>query len=150
RHYRDLVEVGRRHHRTAHRDRAAAERARTAMTRVLIVIAGLIGAAGIVLAALGAHGGDLPRLVTASSILLFHAPVILAVVLLNDRGLVQRQLAMTAGIGFATGAVLFAGDLTVRDLAGHALFPMAAPTGGTILIASWLLMTLAGLARRRP
>jgi uncharacterized membrane protein YgdD (TMEM256/DUF423 family) len=125
------------------------------MTRALIVVAGIMGGAGIVLAALGAHGAegagsDLHRLAPASSMLLFHAPVILAVVLLNDRGLVQRHLAVTAAIGFAAGAALFAGDLTMRDLAGRALFPMAAPTGGTILIASWTLLALAGLARRRP
>jgi uncharacterized membrane protein YgdD (TMEM256/DUF423 family) len=124
------------------------------MTRALIVVAGIMGAAGIVLAALGAHdaeraGSDLPRLATASSMLLFHAPVILAAVLLNDRGLVRRRLAVTATIGFAAGAALFAGDLTMRDLAGRALFPMAAPTGGTILIASWALLALAGLAARQ-
>ena len=33
---------------------------------------------------------------------------------------------------------LFAGDLTLRQYAGHGLFPMAAPTGGTLLIVSWL------------
>ena len=121
------------------------------MSRALIAIAGLMGAAGIVLAALGAHGGDLPRLVSASSMLLFHAPVILAVVLLNDRGLVERHFAVVAAIAFAVGAALFATDLTVRDFAGHALFPMAAPSGGTILITSWILLALAGLmARPKP
>jgi uncharacterized membrane protein YgdD (TMEM256/DUF423 family) len=123
------------------------------MTRALIVIAGLLGAAGIVLAAMGAHGAEragteLPRLATASSMLLFHAPVILAVVLLRDRGLVQRLLALVAAIGFAAGAALFAGDLAMRDLAGHALFPMAAPSGGTALIASWVVLALAGLVAR--
>jgi uncharacterized membrane protein YgdD (TMEM256/DUF423 family) len=122
------------------------------MTRAPIAIAGLMGAAGIVLAALGAHGSDLPHLATASSMLLFHAPVILALLLLlRDRQLVQRQLAIAAAIGFAVGATLFAGDLTVRDFLGHALFPMAAPSGGTILIGSWILLALAGLtARQRP
>ena len=124
------------------------------MTRALIAVAGIMGAAGMVLAALGAHGaeragGDLARLATASSMLLFHAPVILAAVLLDDRGLVQRHLAVAAAIGFAAGATLFAGDLTMRDLAGHALFPMAAPTGGTVLIASWVLLALSGLAARQ-
>jgi len=119
------------------------------MTRALIAIAGLIGAAGIMLAARAAHGGDAPHLVTASSMLLFHAPVILAVVLLDDRALVQRHLAISAAIGFAAGAALFAGDLTSLDLAGHSLFPLAAPTGGTILIASWVLLTVAGLAARQ-
>jgi len=118
------------------------------MTRVFILIAGVMGGAGIVLAALGAHGSDLARLTTAASMLLFHAPVILALVLLKDRALVQRQLATAAAIGFAAGAALFAGDLTVRDLLGHALFPMAAPSGGTILIGSWMLLALAGLVAR--
>jgi uncharacterized membrane protein YgdD (TMEM256/DUF423 family) len=118
------------------------------MTRALIVVAGLMGAAGIVLAALGAHDSDLARLTTASSMLLFHAPVILALLLLRDRQLVQRHLAIAAAIGFVAGAALFASDLTVRDLFGHALFPMAAPSGGTILIASWILLALAGLVAR--
>jgi uncharacterized membrane protein YgdD (TMEM256/DUF423 family) len=119
------------------------------MNRALIVIAGLMGVAGIVLAALGAHGGDLPRLVTASSMLLFHAPVILAAVLLRDRQLVQRHIAIAAAFGFAGGAILFASDLAARDLAGHALFSMAAPTGGTILIGAWTLLAFAGLVARR-
>jgi uncharacterized membrane protein YgdD (TMEM256/DUF423 family) len=119
------------------------------MTRALIAIAGLMGAAGIVLAALSAHGSDLPHLATASSMLLFHAPVILALVLLKDRELAQRQLAIAAAIGFTVGALLFAADLTVRDFFGHALFPMAAPSGGTILIGSWVLLTLAGLVAGR-
>jgi len=119
------------------------------MNRALIVTAGLMGAAGIALAAMGAHGADLPRLVTASSMLLFHAPVILAAVLLRDRQLVQRHVAIVAAIGFAAGAILFASDLAARDLAGHALFAMAAPTGGTILIGAWIVLAFAGLVARR-
>ena len=119
------------------------------MSRALIVIAGLMGAAGIVLAAMGAHGSDLSRLVTASSMLLFHGPVILATVLLADRRLVQRHIAIAAVIGFAAGAILFASDLAARDLAGHALFAMAAPTGGTILIGAWVLLAFAALVARR-
>ena len=50
---------------------------------------------------------------------------------------------LAAGIGFVLAAALFAGDLTMRHFAGHGLFPMAAPTGGTLLIASWLALALA-------
>ncbi len=110
----------------------------------------MIGAAGVLLAALGAHGGDLVHLASASSMLLFHAPVILTLALLRNRELVQQQLATAAAVGFVAGAALFASDLTVRDLLGHALFPFAAPTGGTTLIVSWLLLAVAGLAARRP
>ncbi len=113
------------------------------MIRALVVAASLMGAAGIVLAALGAHGADRTRLATASSMLLFHAPVILAVALLTAQRLVQQQLAAVAAIGLVAGSALFASDLALRDLAGHALFPMAAPTGGTILIAGWLVLALA-------
>ena len=46
-------------------------------------------------------------------------------------------------------AGLFAGDLTLRQYAGHGLFPMAAPTGGTLLIASWLALAVAAAWPRR-
>ena len=46
-------------------------------------------------------------------------------------------------------AALFAGDLTLRQYAGHGLFPMAAPTGGTLLIVSWLALAVAAAWPRR-
>jgi uncharacterized membrane protein YgdD (TMEM256/DUF423 family) len=33
----------------------------------------------------------------------------------------------------------------MRALAGHRLFPMAAPSGGVILIASWLALAVAAV-----
>jgi len=115
---------------------------------LLIVVAGLMGAAGVVLAAMGAHRAAAGTLSSAAYMLLFHAPVILAVVLLRDRGLVQPMLAFAAGVGFIAGAGLFAADVTLRELAGQRLFPMAAPAGGIILIASWLALALSALTSR--
>jgi uncharacterized membrane protein YgdD (TMEM256/DUF423 family) len=40
---------------------------------------------------------------------------------------------------------LFSGDLALRAFAGHRLFPMAAPTGGIILIAAWLALAAAAV-----
>ena len=37
----------------------------------------------------------------------------------------------------------------LRQYAGQGLFPMAAPTGGTLLIASWLVLALSALWPRR-
>ena len=54
-----------------------------------------------------------------------------------------ESAAIAAGFGFVVASVLFAGDLTLRQFAGHSLFPMAAPTGGTLLIVSWLLLLVA-------
>jgi uncharacterized membrane protein YgdD (TMEM256/DUF423 family) len=111
--------------------------------RLLIGLAGLMGACGVVLAALSAHGADAARLVPASSMLLFHAAAVLGTVALMLRGPLRGVLALVPAWGFVAGAALFAGDLTLRQFAGHALFPMAAPTGGTVLIASWLALAVA-------
>jgi uncharacterized membrane protein YgdD (TMEM256/DUF423 family) len=117
--------------------------------RILIILAGVMGADGVVLAAASAHQGDATRLAAASSMLLFHATAVLAVAALIERGLIHVRIGLTAAWGFVVAAALFAGDLTMRQYAGHSLFPFAAPTGGTLLIASWLVLALAAAWPRR-
>ncbi|WP_439359616.1 DUF423 domain-containing protein [Bradyrhizobium sp. DASA03007] len=117
--------------------------------RLLIGLAGLIGAAGVALAAASAHGADASRLATASAMLLFHATAILATVALLARGLLHGGIGLVAAFGFAAGAALFAGDLTLRQYAGHALFPYAAPTGGTIMILGWLAVSVAAAVAKK-
>ena len=116
--------------------------------RLLIALAGLMGAAGVALAAAAAHGADASRLASASAMLLFHASTILGVVALTSCGLLRGGIGMIAAFGFGVGAALFAGDLTLRQYAGHALFPMAAPTGGTLMILSWLAVSVAAVWRK--
>ncbi|MCK1653137.1 DUF423 domain-containing protein [Bradyrhizobium sp. 149] len=117
--------------------------------RLLIGLAGVMGAAGIALAAASAHGGDASRLASASAMLLFHATAMLAVVALLGRGLLHGGIGIIAAFGFVSGAALFAGDLTLRQYAGHSLFPYAAPTGGSVMILSWLAVTLAAVVVRK-
>jgi uncharacterized membrane protein YgdD (TMEM256/DUF423 family) len=119
------------------------------LSRLLIVLAGLMGACGVILAALSAHGTDGTRLSAASSMLLFHASALLAAVALAERALIHGGLGLAAAFGFVIAAALFAGDLTMRQYAGHSLFPMAAPTGGTLLIVSWLTLAVAAGWPRR-
>ena len=119
------------------------------LARVLIVLAGIMGADGVILAAASAHQADASRLSAASSMLLFHACAVLAAVALVERALVDARIAIAAAIGFVIASALFAGDLTLRQYAGHGLFPMAAPTGGTLLIASWLALAVAAAWPRR-
>ena len=106
------------------------------LLRILVALAGLMGAAGVALAA-------------ASSMLLFHATAVLAAVLLLERLIVHPGIGLAAGFAFVAASALFAGDLTLRQYAGHGLFPMAAPTGGTLLIVSWLILAAAALWPRR-
>ena len=117
--------------------------------RILVVLAGLMGADGVILAAASAHQTDASRLGSASSMLLFHACAVLATVALAERALIHARIGFGAAIGFVIASVLFAGDLALRQYAGHGLFPMAAPTGGTLLIASWLALAVAAAWPKR-
>jgi uncharacterized membrane protein YgdD (TMEM256/DUF423 family) len=113
------------------------------MFRILVILAAIMGADGVILAAASAHQPDATRLASASSMLLFHALAVLAAVALTERGLIHVRLGIVAAWGFVIAAALFAGDLTLRQYAGHSLFPMAAPTGGTLLIVSWLMLAVS-------
>jgi uncharacterized membrane protein YgdD (TMEM256/DUF423 family) len=117
--------------------------------RILIVFAAVMGGCGVALAAAAAHQDQTSLLGTASSMLLFHAPAVLACVLLADRGLIALRIGLAAAAGFVVAALLFAGDLAARHYAGHRLFPFAAPTGGTLLIASWATLALSAAWPRR-
>jgi uncharacterized membrane protein YgdD (TMEM256/DUF423 family) len=117
--------------------------------RILIILAGIMGADGVILAALSAHEADAARLAAASSMLLFHASAVLGTAALAERGVVHDATGIAAAFGFVLAAALFAGDLTLRQFAGHGLFPFAAPAGGTLLIASWLVLALAAVWPRR-
>jgi uncharacterized membrane protein YgdD (TMEM256/DUF423 family) len=119
------------------------------LSRILVVLAAIMGADGVILAAASAHLPDASRLAAASSMLLFHATAVLGTVALAERAIIDIRIGLAAGFGFVIAAALFAGDLTLRHYAGHGLFPMAAPTGGTLLILSWLLLAVAAAWPRR-
>ena len=119
------------------------------LLRIVIILAGVMGADGVMLAAASAHQADATRLAAASSMLLFHASAVLAVAALAERGVIHARIGIGSAFGFVLAAALFAGDLTLRQYAGHGLFPMAAPSGGTLLIVSWLTLALAAAWPRR-
>ena len=119
------------------------------LLRILIILAAVMGADGVILAAASAHQDDAARLAPASSMLLFHATAVLAAVALLERGVIHAGIGLSAAFGFVIAAALFAGDLTMRQYAGHSLFPFAAPTGGTLLIVSWLMLAVAAAWPRR-
>jgi uncharacterized membrane protein YgdD (TMEM256/DUF423 family) len=115
------------------------------MTSTLIVLACLMGACGVALAAAAAHGAPGAGLDSAAYLLLFHAIAVIGAAGLAGQGLLWRPLGLAAMVGFVLGGGLFAGDVSMRAYAGHRLFPMAAPTGGTLLILSWLVLGAAAI-----
>ena len=112
---------------------------------LFLLAAGLMGAAGVALAAAAAHAAPGAGLDSAAYMLLFHAVAIVGGVGLLDRGLGWRWPMLLALIGWVVGTALFSGDVSLRVLTGNRLFPMAAPTGGSLLIAAWALLAIAAL-----
>ncbi|WP_341874411.1 DUF423 domain-containing protein [Roseibium hamelinense] len=111
------------------------------------MLGGLAGAAGVALLALSAHADSTGVLETAAQMLLFHAPVILGIGVIT---LLRRvPLLPFALFGLVAGLLLFCGDLASRVFLESRLFAMSAPTGGTLIIASWLTLALSAL-RIRP
>jgi uncharacterized membrane protein YgdD (TMEM256/DUF423 family) len=115
------------------------------MLALPIVLAGVMGAGGVILAAVGAHLATGTGLNSAAYMLLFHAAAILGATAILQQGLLWRPPAGVALAAWSLGGVLFSGDLALRALAGQRLFPMAAPSGGTLLITGWVLLAIAAM-----
>jgi len=112
---------------------------------LLVILAGLMGASGVILAAASAHAVPNAGLDSAGHMLSLHAAAVLGGAAALASGLLWRPLGTVALLGLVLGATLFAADLALRAFAGHRLFPMAAPSGGSIMIMSWLVLAAAGI-----
>ena len=119
------------------------------MDQIFIMLAGIMGAAGIMLAAASAHSKPGVGLDSAGYLLLIHALGVLAAVALARQGLIVRSLGLATLWGFVIGGGLFAADVAARGYLGSRLFPFAAPLGGLIMIASWLVLIAAAVAAMR-
>lgn len=111
---------------------------------LLVIYAGVAGAAGVGLAAAGAHGSELGALTPPAYLLLMHAAAALAIVAVGTRA-TQASAFLLAAFILLLGATLFGGAVALRTLTGYRLFPMAAPAGGTTMIVGWLVVSAAGL-----
>ncbi|MFT4185243.1 MAG: DUF423 domain-containing protein [Rhizobium sp.] len=110
-----------------------------------LFVAGLLGAAGVALAAAASHGGDTHFLGSASTMSLAHAPALLAL----HAGYDRIRTAPLAAVLLGLGTLIFAGDLVSRHVFGSSLFPMAAPTGGMGMVAGWVVVALGAFFRKR-
>ena len=111
---------------------------------LLVLYAGMTGAAGIALAAAGTHGAELAALATPAHFLIMHAAAALAAVAIALRAS-RPGLFLTAALLMLAGVTLFSGDVSMRALLQERLFPMAAPVGGTTMIIGWLIAAIGGL-----
>jgi uncharacterized membrane protein YgdD (TMEM256/DUF423 family) len=109
-----------------------------------MIAGGLCGALGVALSAAAAHRADLPNLGTAANMLLFHAPAFLALSMATG-----NKVRSIASFTLLAGLALFVADLLARAYFGSRLFPMAAPTGGILLIAGWLGISFSALLDKK-
>jgi uncharacterized membrane protein YgdD (TMEM256/DUF423 family) len=121
----------------------------TAFRRLLVLLAGLLGAAGVAAAAAAAHMTSDPALATSAQFLMIGAVALAACAALGIAGGAGWSFADIGGGLIGLGTALFSGALAARVLWEVSIFPMAAPTGGMVLIAGWLALGLAAFRRGR-
>lgn len=109
----------------------------------LAVAAGLMGAAGVALAAVAAHRLPTPALASAAQMLMVHSVAVLAVSAWAVRSVHAAGWWRVAARVMLLGVALFAGDVALRAFEAGQLFAKAAPIGGSLTIVSWLLVAVA-------
>ena len=107
--------------------------------------AGLLGAAGVVLASVAAHRVPDPALVTAANFLMLHAGAVLALSAWSQQSRNAAGWWRVAARLILLGVALFSGAIAAEKVGGFKLFPMAAPIGGTTLILGWVAVALAAI-----
>ncbi|MGJ3263653.1 MAG: DUF423 domain-containing protein [Salinarimonas sp.] len=116
--------------------------------RVLLALGALAGLLGVAFSAMATHLAAGGTLQVSAQFLLFHAAALVGLAALIMGAHVGRRAALLAGYGLVAGLALFSGDLASRALAGQALLPNAAPTGGVLLMLGWIALGVAAFVRR--
>ena len=124
--------------------------------RSTLLAAGLLGATGVGLGAFGAHAlrdlllerGMTSAWETAARYQLLHAVVLFAAAgwLRSSQGSVQKRVSL-ASTCWIIGTVLFSGSLYILALDGPRWVGPVTPLGGLGLLAGWICVMGAGLAK---
>ena len=112
--------------------------------RTLVVVAALMGFAGVALGAFAAHAlrgsietSLLDTFETGVRYHIYHALAMLLAALLAEKG---GQLAVAAGWTFFAGIVVFSGSLYLLSVTGTRWLGAVTPLGGLALLTGWLLL----------
>lgn len=104
--------------------------------RVLVTAGAIFGAIGVAAAASASHL-ESRNLAAIATIFLAHGPALLALGL-HGRG----RVLMAGGSLLLLGTMMFGSDLGMREVSQHSLFPAAAPIGGGLMLAGWLVVAI--------
>jgi uncharacterized membrane protein YgdD (TMEM256/DUF423 family) len=120
------------------------------MSGIWLIIAGFFGATGVGAGAYGWHSLDENEQVRQIFMMgvdyqMWHALALLGVAWLASRPeMNSSRLPLFAGIGFSLGIILFSGTLYMFALNGVVPVEGAAPAGGWLMIAGWLVFMWSG------
>ena len=124
--------------------------------RPTLIAAGLLGFTGVALGAFGAHAlretllerGMTTAWETAARYQLVHAVALFAAAAWGNtsQGTVQQRLSI-ASVSWVIGTVLFSGSLYLLALGGPRWLGPVTPFGGLALLAGWLAVVAAALAK---
>ena len=124
------------------------------MSRIFIVLSGLLGFTAVALGAFGAHGlrsrlESLPDGVkrlewwnTAAHYHLIHALALALAAWLVHRG--AGTSGVVAGWSFVAGVALFSGSLYLMTITGQTKLGAITPLGGLLLLVGWGAVVVAG------
>ena len=124
------------------------------MSRIFIILSGLLGFAAVALGAFGAHAlrsrlQDIPDGVkrmewwnTAAHYHLVHALALAVAAWLVHRG--AGASASVAGWSFVAGVALFSGSLYLMTVTGQTRLGMITPFGGVLFMVGWAAVVVAG------
>ena len=124
------------------------------MSRIFIVLSGLLGFTAVALGAFGAHGlrsrlESLPDGVkrlewwnTAAHYHLIHALALALAAWLVHRG--AGTAGVVAGWSFVAGVALFSGSLYLMTITGQTKLGAITPLGGLLLLVGWGAIVVAG------
>ena len=125
------------------------------MIRLLWLLAGIFGAAAVMLGAYGAHGlaadeAVIRNFLTGNQYHMWHVLAAVGALLLGQghQGW-TRRLATGSVLLFISGCVMFSGPLYATAIMGDHAFGFFAPWGGISFMIGWLALGLAGLFRGR-
>lgn len=124
------------------------------MSRVFVILSGLLGFSAVALGAFGAHGlrswlaaqaDGAKRLEwwnTAAQYHLSHALALALAAWLVHRG--AGTSALVAGWSFVVGVALFSGSLYAMTITGQAKLGAITPFGGMLFLVGWAAIMVAG------
>ena len=124
------------------------------MSRVFVILSGLLGFTAVALGAFGAHGlrsrfqglpDEIKRLEwwnTAAHYHLTHALALAVAAWLVHRG--AGTAASVAGWSFVGGVALFSGSLYLMTITGQTRLGAITPFGGLLFLVGWVAVVVAG------